>query len=165
MTFQSLKQMRVSSFKQTVIRFAWFSVILSLILNVRIPIYAQTSPPSRPILFVHGICGSAMDFAPLLGPLYQQLDFGLYPSSTLYYVRYDSALKAVTFSDTSGNYVDPTTIPSNTRFFSIQFYDPISETTNPTDVAKVSILNKADEISQVIKQITAIGLNRCGGTW
>ena len=126
--------------------------------------YSQNtaSPPSRPILFVHGICGSATDFQPLLGPLYQQLDTSLYPSPTIYYVLYDSVQKSVTFSILSGTQypilipVDEASIPSNTRFFGIELYDPIDETTDPAHVAKISILNKAYEISQVIKHITSI---------
>ncbi len=130
-------------------------ILLAFCIN-SIPTHAQISPPSRPILFVHGFCGSATDFGPLLGPLYQQLNSSLYPSSTLYYVQYDSVLKTTTFTDVSGNQIAVSSIPPNTRFFSIQLYDPIADSTDSNNVAKISILNKAYEISQVIKQITAI---------
>jgi triacylglycerol esterase/lipase EstA (alpha/beta hydrolase family) len=114
------------------------------------------NPPSRPILFVHGFCGSDADFAPLLGPLYSQLDTSSYPTHKLYYVRYSSRTDETTFYSSNGAAVDDSSIPSNTRFFSIEFYDPVSNTTNPTDVAKISVLNKAYEISQAVAHITAI---------
>ena len=117
------------------------------------------APSSLPILFAHGFCGSAFDFQQLIGPLYQQLPPNLYPSSTVYYVFYDSTKQTTTFLlDSDGVLVpvDPSSIPSSTRFFSIMFYDPVSHSADPSDVAKISILNKAYELSQVIKQIIAI---------
>src|ERR1039457_5534099 len=119
---------------------------------------AQTLP-SRPILFAHGFCGSAFDFQPLIGPLYQQVPSNLYPSATVYYVFYDSIKNTTTFELLSGSLlvpVDESSIPSSTRLFSIMFYDPVSDSTEANDVAKISILNKAYELSAVIKQITAI---------
>jgi hypothetical protein len=120
------------------------------------PLYAQPSPPSRPILFVHGICGDATDFNSLISYLSQELDWTLYPSSTVYYPYYDSVAQTVKFLDSSGNWIEDTDVPPNTRFFSIKFYDPIAGSWLPTNVAKISILNKANEIAQVIKHIRAI---------
>jgi triacylglycerol esterase/lipase EstA (alpha/beta hydrolase family) len=113
------------------------------------------NPPSRPILFVHGFCGADTDFAPLIEPLYSQLNKDLYPTRTLYYVRYSSRTNETTFYSSSGP-VDENAIPSDTRFFSIEFYDPVGDKTDPTDVAKISVLNKAYEISQAVAHITAI---------
>jgi pimeloyl-ACP methyl ester carboxylesterase len=120
------------------------------------------NPASRPILFAHGYCGSAFDFEPLLAPLYQQLPASLYPSSTIYYVFYDSIENAVTFSTLVNGVLVPTdppdgsSIPPSTRFFSILFYDPVKKSVDPSHVAKISVLNKAYELSQVIKHITSI---------
>jgi hypothetical protein len=115
------------------------------------------NPSSRPILFVHGFCGSDSDFAPLLGPLYSQLNKTSYPSSTLYYVQYNSRTNETTFfSSSTGETVEESAIASSTRFFSIEFYDPVSESSNPVDVEKISILNKGYEISQAVAHITAI---------
>src|ERR1035441_9616549 len=65
-----------------------FCLVLWL-LACQVALSAQTLA-SRPILLAHGFCGSALDFQPLTGPLYQQLPSDLYPSSTVYYVFYDS---------------------------------------------------------------------------
>jgi pimeloyl-ACP methyl ester carboxylesterase len=120
---------------------------------------AQTLP-SRPVLFAHGFCGSALDFQPLIEPLYQQLPPNLYPSSTVYYAFYNSINNTTTFLLLAGGLlvpVDQSSIPSSTRFFSIMFYDPNNGgSTDPNNVAKISILNKAYELSQVIKQVTSI---------
>lgn len=117
---------------------------------------AAANPPSRPILFVHGFCGSGQDFAPLVEPLYTQMNRALYPAPTLYYVLYNARSNTVTFFAANGTQVNESAILSNTRFFSMELYDPVGETTDSTDVAKISILNKAYEIEQAIEQITAI---------
>ncbi len=117
---------------------------------------AATNPASRPILFVPGFCGSNSDFAPLLSGLYGQLNQTLYPSSSIYSVEYSSRTSQTAFFSASGAAVPESAIPSNTRFFSMEFYDPIGETANPDNVATISILNKAHEIEQAIEQITAI---------
>src|SRR5580704_17717599 len=57
---------------------------------------AQT-PPSRPILFVHGWCGSAYDWAPLYSPLFATLPGSMYPDQTVYYVLYDSVANTIHF--------------------------------------------------------------------
>lgn len=115
-----------------------------------------SSPPSRPILFVHGFCGSDQDFAALLGPLYAQLSSSLYPSSAIYFVRYDARTNLTAFFASSGAAVEESAIPSNTRFFSIQLYDPVGDSANSTGVSNISVLNKAYEISEAIQHITAI---------
>jgi hypothetical protein len=120
------------------------------------------NPASRPLLFVHGFCGNASDWKPLLSPLYQQLPTNLYPSAAMYYVLYDSIRHSTTFLiDINGILwpVSESSIPSTTRFFSIEFYDPNGKGSGiDVDVVKISVLNKAYEISQVIKHITAIDL-------
>ncbi|MBF0554570.1 MAG: hypothetical protein HQK96_08465 [Nitrospirae bacterium] len=133
-----------------------------------------TSQASRPILFVHGIWGKATDFAaefnsdknPLLTYLSTsgQLPSDLYPDNTLYYAIYISKQDSVVFYKSTDNktlqQVSKLSVPSSARFFSIQFRDPddtmITDTIDIQNVAKISILNKAYELSQVIKQITAI---------
>lgn len=117
---------------------------------------AATNPASRPILFVPGFCGSSSDFAPLLSGLYGQLNQTLYASSSIYSVEYSSRTGQTAFFSASGVIVPESAIPSNTRFFSMEFYDPVGETANQANVATISILNKAYEIEQAIEQITAI---------
>jgi pimeloyl-ACP methyl ester carboxylesterase len=120
---------------------------------------AATNPASRPILLVHGFCGTAEDFSVLLPPLYAKLNHTLYPSPTLYYVKFNVRNDTIEFfilKNGVPTVVEESAIPSDTRFFSMVFYDPISESSNTTDIAKISILNKGYEIARAIKQITAI---------
>lgn len=119
-------------------------------------IAGAASPPSRPILFVHGFCGSDQDFTPLLQPLNAKLNPAQYPSAALYTVEYNARSNATAFFTPGGVAVEETAIPSNTRFFSIAFYDPVGDSTDPAGVSNISILNKAYEISQAIQRITAI---------
>jgi hypothetical protein len=130
------------------------------------------SPPSRPILFVHGWCGSPYDWATLFGYLFptsgpSPLPTTMYPNQTVYLAQYDSTTGAVSFwsendpteGASGGLSILPVTVPPDARFFVIQFYDSNSQSTNPTDptnVAGVSVLNKADELSNVIKAIRGL---------
>ena len=133
--------------------------------------YAQISPPSRPILFVHGWCGSAYDWAPLFKStsiLPQELPDTMYPDKTVYLVEYNSISNEIAFwkednpsagASTTLTSIPENMMPSNARFFAINFYDPNPQSTNSTDpanVTRVSILNKAYEVSQVIKHILLI---------
>jgi len=45
---------------------------------------------------------------------------------------------------------------SDARFFAIQFYDPLSNGTDPDNVTRISVLNKAYEIKKVIEKIKSI---------
>jgi sugar lactone lactonase YvrE len=125
---------------------------------------ATSSPPSRPILFVHGICADAYDAEPLFNNIYTDLDPSLYPSPTVYVAQFNSVHNSILFWTLEGagtalqylSPIDETAIEPNARFFSIMLYDPISDSTDPENVAKISILNKAYEVSQVIKHIIAI---------
>lgn len=112
MSVRSLKQIWVSSSKQAVIQLAWFTVLLSLMLSARVSVHAQSSPPSRPILFVHGFCGTAGSWAHLESALSSSLSASPSLSSlyTLtnssgqqltYQVYYDAITDAVTFIDPS----------------------------------------------------------------
>ena len=148
-------------------------VILALFLGVA-PLYAQPSPPSRPILFVHGWCGSAWDWAPLLGYLFPSppasspIPGAMYTNQTVYLVEYSSVADAMGFwiekepaQGATGGFtpVLASAIPPSARLFAINFYDPDPSSTDPTDptnVTRISILNKAYEIKKVIERITAI---------
>jgi hypothetical protein len=97
-----------------------FKALVSVVLLSVIS--AAQNPPSRPILFAHGFCGSALDFQPLLSSLYQQLPQSLYPNSTVYYASYDSVLSTTTFYTLSNGglaEIDEGSIPVTARFFSI----------------------------------------------
>jgi sugar lactone lactonase YvrE len=92
----------------------------------------------------------------------------MYPNQTVYLASYNNNTGSVSFSienypsqgQSGGLTITyPFLIPTDARFFVIQFYDSNPQSTNPidpTNVAKVSVLNKAFEISQVIKAITGI---------
>jgi pimeloyl-ACP methyl ester carboxylesterase len=118
---------------------------------------AQTqSPASRPVLFVHGICGDSASWQALRSDLSSRLNSdssSLYPDSTAYDVFFDGT--SVVF-DLNGIRVDEAAIPSSTRFFTMRFYDPNGGGLDPAKVAQVSILNKANELATVIKEITRV---------
>jgi hypothetical protein len=80
----------------------------------------------------------------------------LYPDQTNYDAYWDSSVSAVLFLDSNGHLLFSNQIPSTTRFFSIKFDDPISPNFDATNVAAVSVVNKAYELSQVIRQIAII---------
>jgi PGAP1-like protein len=144
---------------------AWAALIV--LVQLASICWAQ-NPASRPILFAHGWCGSALDFDPLFNPttepLFSQLPRSLYPIDNLYAIEYDTILEKATFYSITVNangsetvkQINPSTIPAEARFFSIVFYDPVGKTISAADVAKISILNKAYEVSKVVKLITAI---------
>lgn len=143
----------------------WLALmILALLLSV-LPTHAQNFPPSRPILFVHGWCGSPSDWAPLFSSLFQTLPGSMYPNHTVYYVLYDSVANTIHFwyenppiTGTSTNFIPiaENAIQPDARFFVIELFDPNLLSIDPVNVTKISILNKAFEISQVLKHITAI---------
>ena len=142
-------------------------LIFSLSLNA-LPAIAQTLPPSRPILFVHGWCGSPYDWAPLFDPFSQALPSSMYPNQAVYLVQYNSVANTISFWTEDDPSAGPNTtltpiaedmISSDARFFALQFIDPNPTSTDPTDpanVAAISVLNKAYEISQVVKHIVLI---------
>ncbi len=142
--------------------FAWiFARIL-----VSVPaVSAQTlNPPSRPIIFVHGWCGNTPAWQPLSSYLFQQLNSAfpaLYVTppagaSTNYDIYYDSSIDGFGYFDPSGAIKLASDIPPSTRLFNIRFYDSVDNSFDPTKVAEISILNKAYELSKVIKQVAAI---------
>jgi len=133
---------------------------------------AQPSPSSRPILFVHGWCGNANDWAPLIESLNATLPSAMFTSNnqinkTVYVVEYNSTKAddiAYTFyqaSDQLGNPVVPFVVPAQNikptaRFFAIQFYDPWSNGSEADNVTRISVLNKAYELKKVIEEIKTI---------
>jgi len=147
-------------------------IVLALFLN-RVPLQAQPSPPSRPVLFVHGWCGSAYDWAPFFDPnnkygLPALLPASIYPNQDVYLVEYNRKAKTIGFwkeespqsgSQTALTYVG-VAVPSDVRLFALNFIDPNPSSTNPVDpvnVARSSVLNKAYEIAvvaQYIEQLT-----------
>lgn len=119
-----------------------------------------TNPASRPILLVNGFCGDPFSFSAILPAMFAQLPSTLYPNQTVYYVQYNAAANSSTFflADANGNLfpIATSSVPANARYFSIWFYDPVGQDTDLANVAKISVVNKAYELSQAIKQITSI---------
>jgi len=136
-------------------------VILALLFGTA---HTQAQPPvptSRPILFVHGWCGSAYDWEPLLASLNKNLPNTMFPNKSFYVIEYNIVQNSYAYyqvSDQKG--VPLVTGPiqlfdlfglgaitsSDARFFAIQFYDPLSNGTDPDNVTRISVLNKAYEI-------------------
>jgi len=55
------------------------------------------SPPSRPILFVHGWCGSAYEWTQLFPFLFNNLPTSLYPNQDVYLVEYNTSTSTIGF--------------------------------------------------------------------
>lgn len=110
-----------------------------------------------PILFAHGFCGTAFDFSALYEPLVNQLPAALYSDPTLYYVVYDSNVPETRFYILADGLLVPAeNIDSSARFFTIIFNDADDESGGRIGVAQISILNKAYELSKVVKAITHV---------
>jgi pimeloyl-ACP methyl ester carboxylesterase len=132
---------------------------------VIMPVLVQAQAPlvGRPVLFVHGWCGEAADWStiePITIQYLQRLQPGLYPRSANYDLYFDGRIVR-TWPD--GKDIASAGLPSNARFFSINFYDFLHDADpsafNPvrtTSVANVSVLNKADELARVIAVITSL---------
>ncbi len=122
---------------------------------------AQVPPLGRPILFVHGWCADGTEWEPVRDYVISGLVNNypsLYPSTQQvpqvnYYAYYDVFADAVSFLNNDGSQVTAPIPPTN-RFFTIKFYDPVFHDLDTTNVTHISILNKAYELSQVIKAIT-----------
>jgi pimeloyl-ACP methyl ester carboxylesterase len=103
---------------------------------------------------VHGWCANADDWTTLRGNIVTyvtDLKPLLYTDGVNYNLYYDGqSVKQWPTGTAVSN------IGSGARFFSINFFDDVSLGTNPTQVAQVSILNKADELAQVLQAITAL---------
>jgi uncharacterized repeat protein (TIGR01451 family) len=139
----------------------WVIVVCSLL--VLRTAQAQSQPPvGRPVLFVHGFCDQAASWGILRDNLIadvQAAQPGLYPTSADQNVYFDGQ-SVKTWPD-GADFLS--TVSSSARFFSINFFDEISfggngnfSYINPTQVAQVSIANKADELAHVIGAITAL---------
>ena len=141
------------------------AAICVALLLAAVPAGAQTSLPSRPILFVYGYCGTTDSWSALrtdlatrlngdFPTLYPLADSSNYQDPTNYYeVYYDGT--TVHFGR-NGLPVVETTIPAWARFFSMDFFDPDSGTFSPSLVQQVSILNKAEELAQVLREINRV---------
>lgn len=147
-----------------------FSRLAIVLLLTHLPFLciAQTTQPpvvGQPIIFVHGLCSSADDwqlmrqriigFATTTSPSLSQL----YTDPNNYDLFYDTQAHTVRLWP-SGEDIMAGGIPSTARFFSIQFVDPISLATpgdfSADNIAQISVLNKADELAQVIRAITTL---------
>ena len=135
----------------------WLLALVAMVVLSQV-LVAQPDPPSRPVLFVHGYCGNALDWEPLLASLLDTLPSNMYPNKTVYLVEYNSITDKYTFFYEAfpDLQVDPQIIDTDARFFAIQFYDPIGNDTDPDNVIRISALNKAYELKKVIEKIKDI---------
>jgi pimeloyl-ACP methyl ester carboxylesterase len=114
-----------------------------------------------PVVFVHGFCGAAEDWEPVVGNVRSYLQ-SQYPnlysnSATEYYAYYDVVTSRVWFQFPNSRYrtwkVDP-----RSRFFLVALKDPsqsLYEDFDPTSVAQVPIYAKGNELANIIWAIKA----------
>jgi pimeloyl-ACP methyl ester carboxylesterase len=122
----------------------------------------QAPQVGRPILFVHGFCADASDWGALRNSVISSTTGvapTLYTDSTNYTVYYDPTAQRVKLWP-SGNDLLTSNVTPAARFFSINFMDPGSlqdpSHFSASDVTDVSILNKGNELAQVIGAITTL---------
>jgi pimeloyl-ACP methyl ester carboxylesterase len=139
---------------------------LALLISAGICNAQGTATTGRPILFVYGYCGTTGSWdeptgSGLRSNLATSLNKNfplLYPLSdpTHYYeVYYNATTGTVNFTQ-NGVAITETSIPSSARFFSMNFYDPNSGTWSPSYVQQISILNKAEELAHVLREINRV---------
>jgi len=72
-------------------RFIGLALVILALLFGTVPMHAQPSPANRPILFVHGWCGSAYDWATLLSSLNSNTALSaIYNNKAEYIIEYDT---------------------------------------------------------------------------
>jgi pimeloyl-ACP methyl ester carboxylesterase len=155
-------------------------VFVTFLINLE-PLLAEPDPPSHPVLFVHGWCGSAYDWEPLLDYLGTSAPKNMYPNKSVYTLAYHKDTDSYTYSqirDSDGKpllflgaeppdlpyqatyagvgHPEIMTIDANVRYFVIKLYDPDTHGYDPQDITKISILNKAYEVKKVIALIKTI---------
>ena len=128
-------------------------LVVPVSVTIDVPGVASGSS-GKPIVFVHGFCGNSKGWSALREDLSGRLhqDFpNAYSETTNYDVYYN------------GFFVEyPVGPPPSARFFTLMFYDPIAGSVqptnglNPSNVARISILNKANELAEVIADITRL---------
>jgi pimeloyl-ACP methyl ester carboxylesterase len=150
-----------------VIVFAAFAALLIAALPAR-----AENPLSRPILFVHGWCSNADSWKNTLvgdglATTLHANHRDLYPSSTVWEVFYDAnraaeadRVRIVFDRSDPPRYSTPLQSASFSvapRFFAISFYDGVTtKSFDAAAVAEISIVNKASELSHVLKAIQKV---------
>jgi hypothetical protein len=89
-----------------------------------LPVTAQSSPSGRQILFVHGICDTSVSWAPLQASLINyvtSMPGSLYTNAVPWTIYYDTNSQTVKTWPDGQDFL--TTVPSTTRFFSINLFD------------------------------------------
>ena len=117
----------------------------------------QNSPQNgRPLLFLPGWCASPNDWNTLAeevaGSVGKQ---SVYANQTLHLVYYDGTSVKLWPSGQDFYVLQP-----SERFFALVFFggpsNDFSSSNNPITVAGISVLNKADEVAQVVRAITTL---------
>jgi pimeloyl-ACP methyl ester carboxylesterase len=128
---------------------------------------AQAPTSARPIIFLPGFCGSwetpsgPDDFTPLRNYISGAVtpQFPEYANTTNMILYYDPAeakpaFRVKAFYDRSPLIFEPGA--GNLRFFSVAYYNASLQSFLHSDVANVSIVNKAFELAEIISAIAAI---------
>jgi len=159
-TLRSAILSRIVSASLRVVVAAWFLLLLGVLTHAQ-------SPPSRPILFVYGYCDQSGSWdqptstggpgmRSFLAAALNRHFPSLYPSAqaaNYFDVYYDGT--TVHFLQ-NGLPIEETSIPLAARYFSMNFFDPNSGTWSPAPVQQISILNKAEELAQVLREIERV---------
>jgi pimeloyl-ACP methyl ester carboxylesterase len=146
------------------------SIVFIWVFSIVSPAVAQTGSTSgRPILFTHGFYGDSPGWGNASNPAsfrgfvissLEVFDGTDYSNNANYDLYFDLQTGSVLWDKYGNPAKDPPAvgnIPTNARFFTIVFNSwNASNLFDKYAVANVSILNKAYELSQVIKAITQI---------
>jgi hypothetical protein len=148
---------------------AFLSVLFILGVSNLTGAAAQTATAGRPVLFTHGFYGDSPGWGSASNPAsfrgfvissLQIFDSSDYSNNTNYDLYFDLQTGSVLWDKYGNPAKDPpaiANIPTNARFFTIVFNSwNASNLFDKYATANVSILNKAYELSQVIKAITQI---------
>jgi TolB protein len=151
-------------------RLCWLVFFISVFLLIFSPAHAQTPPPSRPILFVHGYCDEPESWAQYSTYLAPNIATDLNAYNSTLYPLADASTPAdpanyyeVYYDGTTVHFlqnevqIEETAIPPTARFFLMHFFDPNTGSwVDEKAVSQVSILNKAEELAQVLREINRV---------
>ncbi len=118
----------------------------------------------RPVVFVHGFMGDSAgwgdpsDSTSFRGSLISELGIEGYTNNNNYDLYFDGAsVRYSVYGNPSQDPLAVNSVPANARFFSVRFYS--GNASEPFDIwttANISVVNKAYELSQILKAITQI---------
>jgi len=138
--------------------------LLLVIVSITLISAVAMAQTGRPIVYVHGYCGSGSEWVDVHSALsaylmenHSDLYKNITENATPYLVWFDNS--KVNFSQ-NGLPVDPNTVSADARFFAIQFFDPRptsdGKRMDNNHVADVPIVTKGNELAQILEAIRNI---------